>query len=205
MELTSRQLEIVDIVKESQPISGQNIAEKLNLSRATLRSDFSILTMLGILEARPKVGYLYSGELVDSIWYKQLYYKSIEDIMVPPLIIKKDVSIYEAVTMLFLYDIGSLYVGNEKNQLLGVISRKDLLRSTITNSNLKETPVAMIMTRASNVVTTTVNARIIDAGYLLMEHQVDSLPVISEENKIIGKVTKSRVMEYFIKNGLEME
>ena len=33
----------------------------LNVTRATLRSDLAILTMTGILDARPKVGYFYSG------------------------------------------------------------------------------------------------------------------------------------------------
>lgn len=205
MKLTSRQEEILKIVKHQQPISGEKIAEKFRLSRATLRSDFSILTMLGLLEARPKIGYLYSGKLVDSLWYKELYHQTISDIVLQPLIVTQDLSVYEAITMMFLHDVGSIYVGDENKHLLGVISRKDLLRVSITHANLNDIPVAMIMTRAANVITTNLTARMIDAGFLLDEHQVDSLPVLSVDNQIIGKVTKTAIMTYFIRHGLEME
>ena len=57
-----RQLKIIqDIVKENEPITSESIASILNVTRATLRSDLAILTMTGILDARPKVGYFYSG------------------------------------------------------------------------------------------------------------------------------------------------
>jgi len=49
----------VDIVKKNEPITSEQIAEKLNLTRAALRPDLSILTMSGILDARPRVGYFF--------------------------------------------------------------------------------------------------------------------------------------------------
>lgn len=59
MELTERQKQIIEIVKNNEPISGDNIASELNLSKSTLRSDLAVLTMIGILDARPKVGYIF--------------------------------------------------------------------------------------------------------------------------------------------------
>ena len=56
IELSKRQQQIVDIVKNNGPITGEHIAERLDLTRATLRPDLAILTMSGILEARPRVG-----------------------------------------------------------------------------------------------------------------------------------------------------
>jgi DNA-binding FadR family transcriptional regulator len=38
------------------------IAKKLNVRRATLRPDLTVLTMAGLLEARPRVGYFYTGK-----------------------------------------------------------------------------------------------------------------------------------------------
>ena len=61
IQLNPRQLKIIDIVKENEPITSESIASILNVTRATLRSDLAILTMTGILDARPKVGYFYSG------------------------------------------------------------------------------------------------------------------------------------------------
>ena len=43
MSLTQRQKTIVEIVKENQPIIGDEIAKRLSLTRSALRTDFSIL------------------------------------------------------------------------------------------------------------------------------------------------------------------
>ncbi len=77
MELSQRQMKIIEIVKEHQPISGETIAKQLGLSRATLRNDLSILTMTGLLDARPKVGYFYTGQTVEPLLFeKTLPYQS---------------------------------------------------------------------------------------------------------------------------------
>jgi len=62
IELNKRQEQILEIVKDNGPITGEQIAERLNLTRATLRPDLAILTMAGFLDARPRVGYFYTGK-----------------------------------------------------------------------------------------------------------------------------------------------
>ena len=66
MKFSPRQKEIVEIVKHNEPISGDEIAKKLGLTKSTLRSDFAVLTMTGVLEARQKIGYIYSCLLYTS-------------------------------------------------------------------------------------------------------------------------------------------
>ena len=207
MQLTSRQLEIIKIVKNSEPISGEAIAKTLGLSRATLRSDLSILTMTGLLDARPKVGYFYTGQTVEPLLYEKLYRKKVKDIMIPPLLIPQSTTIYDAVTHLFMYDVGSLYVKDDQDNLIGLLSRKDLLRAAISNPNTEKTPVAVIMTRMPNITTVTGEHTILDAGALLIQHSVDTLPVIDEDQpgKVIGKLTKTKLMEYFILAGKDIE
>lgn len=203
MELSQRQMKIIEIVKEHQPISGETIAKQLGLSRATLRNDLSILTMTGLLDARPKVGYFYTGQTVEPLLFEKLYHTKVAEIMIPPLLISQTVSIYEAVTTLFMYDVGSLYVKNDQDELIGVLSRKDLLRFAISNAAPEKTPVAMIMTRMPNIVTITPEETILTAGTLLGRHEVDTLPVVDpqEPKKVIGKITKTRLMNYFIQAG----
>ncbi|MEJ7485611.1 helix-turn-helix domain-containing protein, partial [Staphylococcus hominis] len=72
MELNQRQEQIIEIVKQHGPITGEHIADQLNLTRATLRPDLAILTMSGFLEARPRVGYYYSGKSKNKIIHEQL-------------------------------------------------------------------------------------------------------------------------------------
>ncbi|OTN86553.1 hypothetical protein A5819_003403 [Enterococcus sp. 7E2_DIV0204] len=207
MKLTSRQLEIIKIVKENEPISGDSIAKTLGLSRATLRSDLAILTMTGLLDARPKVGYFYTGQTIEPLLYEKLYKKTVEDIMLPPILIHQSTTVYDAVTNLFMYDVGSLYVKDDNDELNGVLSRKDLLRAAISNPNTEKTPVAMIMSRMPNIITITRDRTILEAGGLLMQHSIDTIPVVENDQpkKVIGKVTKTRIMSYFINAGNDIE
>lgn len=207
MKLTSRQLEIIKIVKENEPISGDSIAKTLGLSRATLRSDLAILTMTGLLDARPKVGYFYTGQTIEPLLYEKLYKKKVEDIMLAPILIHQSTTVYDAVTNLFMYDVGSLYVKDDNDDLNGILSRKDLLRAAISNPNTEKTPVAMIMSRMPNIITITRDRTILDAGRLLLQHSIDTLPVVESERskKVIGKLTKTRMMAYFINAGNDIE
>lgn len=207
MELTERQKKVIQIVKECEPISGDNIAKQLGLTKPTLRSDLSLLTMTGILDARPRVGYIYSGQTIEPLLYEELFHLKIGEIMVPPTIVNQTAPIREAVMELFLNDTGSLYIVNDQREFVGLVSRKDLLRATLNNQNLDETPVAMIMSRMPNIITITAEERIIDAGYLIMHQQVDSLPVMEKNGslKVIGKISKSKLLNHFVTAGYEME
>jgi predicted transcriptional regulator len=142
MKLSDRQKKIIEIVKEYQPVSGEKISELLDVSRATLRSDLSFLTMAEILQATPKVGYTYSGSNLESLFFYRTFRTKVEEIMMPPVMIKADTSIREAITSLFMYDVGSLYVVDEEQVLVGTLSRKDLLRASL-NSDIDGTPVAV--------------------------------------------------------------
>lgn len=207
VNFSDRQLKIISIVKDNEPISGEEIAKTLGVAKATLRNDLAVLTMIDVLNAKPKVGYFYSGKTTSSLLFDKLFHVKVETLMMPPMIVKQDVSVYDAIVTLFMYDVGSLYVTNDEGELSGIVSRKDLLRATINNAQIGSTPVAVIMTRSPNIVTVKRDIRILDAGYLLLQHKIDSLPVVdqSNETKIIGKITKTVITEYFIKSGLDVE
>lgn len=207
MELSERQKKIIKIVRSHEPISGDKIAEKLGLTKPTLRSDLSLLTMTGILDARPRVGYIYSGQTIEPLLYEELFHLKVQEIMVPPVFITQGTSIQDAITDLFMHNTGSLYVIDDEGDFVGLLSRKDLLRATVNNNNIGQTPVAMIMTRVPNIITITPKERIIDAGYLIIHQQVDSLPVVAEEgsSKVIGKVSKSKLLSHFVAAGYEVE
>ena len=188
MELTERQKQIIEIVKNNEPISGDNIASELNLSKSTLRSDLAVLTMIGILDARPKVGYIFSGLDFEPFIQEKLSTLVIDDIMAPSVIIGQDTSIRDAVTTLFMYDVGTLFVVDDQNELTGIVSRKDLLRSMTMSNNL-EAAVALIMTRMPNIYVTHPDMPALAAAKLISRHEIDTLPVVKEKGskEIIGK------------------
>lgn len=206
LKLSERQKKIVEIVKIQQPVSGERISELLDISRATLRSDLSFLTLVGILKATPKIGYTYSGSDLETLFFFDTFQKDVADIMTSPVLVTHDSYIQDAIITLFMYDADVLYVIDEDKLLLGIMSRKDLLRASL-NSNIDSTPVAVCMTRMPHIITCNKEMNILEAAALLQDHSIDSLPVVEEKNdrKIVGSVTKSALLDYIIQHARSAE
>jgi predicted transcriptional regulator len=133
IELNKRQEQILQIVKDEGPITGEHIADQLSLTRATLRPDLAILTMAGYLEARPRVGYFYTGKTGAQLLTDKIKKIQVQEYQSIPVVVNENVSVYDAICTMFLEDVGTLFVVDEKSQLVGVLSRKDLLRASIGN------------------------------------------------------------------------
>lgn len=200
MELTNRQEEIIAIVQNFEPISADIIAEKLKLSKSTIRSDLAVLATLGILEARTKVGYIYQGQALSPIVFSNLYRAEVSSIMSEALLVEGQMTIQDAITSLFRYDSGSLFIENQDNDLIGIVSRKDLLRFLLAGNPDLNTPVAVIMTRMPNVIVAFEDDKIYQAAHLLQLHEIDSMPIVSRENphKVVGKVSKTNILNHYI-------
>ncbi|TCP32353.1 CBS domain protein [Scopulibacillus darangshiensis] len=201
MELNKRQKMIIEITKESGPITGEQIAEKLNVTRATLRPDLAILTMSGFLDARPRVGYYYTGKtqsqlLTDKV--KKMTVSAYESI---PVVVQESSSAYDAICAMFLEDVGTLFVVNKDSVLTGALSRKDLLRASLGNQDLSTIPVSVIMSRMPNITLCHSDDLVIDVAKLLIERQIDGLPVVKETGKgleVIGRITKTNITRAFV-------
>jgi CBS domain-containing protein/biotin operon repressor len=209
IELTKRQERILQIVKDEGPITGEQIAERLNLTRATLRPDLSILTMSGYLDARPRVGYFYAGRPAGSVISERLHKLLVNDYKALPIVVQESASVYDAVVTLFLEDVGTLFVVNQKGYLAGVVSRKDLLRASLGNKSLEDIPVSIIMTRMPNIVTCTADESLYSAAKKLIDFQIDSLPVVkasdgdSRQYELLGRITKTTIAKAFVELGQE--
>ncbi|QCX32398.1 helix-turn-helix transcriptional regulator [Caloramator sp. E03] len=205
IKLTKRQEEIIELVKKNQPITSEKIAKLLNVTRAALRPDLAILTMTGILEARPKVGYLYSKKGNNNIIYDYIKEITVADIKTKPVVVTEDTIVYDAIIQLFLNDVGTIFVVHN-GYLTGAVSRKDFLKIAIGNTDVHKVPVGVIMTRMPNIITVMDEDSAYDAAKKIIEHEVDSLPVIEkvvteegkEALKITGKVSKTNITKLFV-------
>ncbi|AWM21554.1 transcriptional regulator CcpN [Bacillus subtilis] len=201
IELNKRQEHILQIVKENGPITGEHIAEKLNLTRATLRPDLAILTMSGFLEARPRVGYFYTGKTGTQLLADKLKKLQVKDFQSIPVVIHENVSVYDAICTMFLEDVGTLFVVDRDAVLVGVLSRKDLLRASIGQQELTAVPVHIIMTRMPNITVCRREDYVMDIAKHLIEKQIDALPVIKDTDKgfeVIGRVTKTNMTKILV-------
>jgi DeoR family transcriptional regulator, catabolite repression regulator len=205
IKLTKRQEEIIELVKVNQPITSEQLADKLSVTRAALRPDLAILTMTGILEARPKVGYLYSKSGGNNVIYDHIKEIRVGEIKSKPAIVTEDTTLYEAIVQLFLDDTGNIFVVNN-GCLTGVVSRKDFLKVALGNTDIHKVPVGIIMTRMPNIIYVNDKDLAYDAAKKIIEHQVDSLPVVEkvfedgrEQLKITGKISKTNITRLFVK------
>ncbi|MEK4028778.1 helix-turn-helix transcriptional regulator [Pseudobacillus sp. FSL P4-0506] len=201
IELNNRQEKILKIVKENEPITGENIAERLNLTRATLRPDLAILTMAGFLDARPRVGYFYTGKSGTQLLTENLMKIYVKDYQAVPVVVRENVSVYDAIVTMFLEDVGTLFVVDENSHLAGVLSRKDLLRASIGKQELNAIPVNIIMTRMPNITVCERDDLLVDVAKNLIERQIDAVPVVKKSAtgyEVIGRITKTNIAKAFV-------
>ncbi|WP_083465268.1 helix-turn-helix transcriptional regulator [Thalassobacillus sp. C254] len=203
IELTGRQEQIIDIVKNSGPITGEQIAEKLSLTRATLRPDLAILTMSGFLDARPRVGYFYTGKTGSQLLTEKVKQITVQEYQSIPVVVNQSSSVYDAICTMFLEDVGTLFVVDEYSTLIGVLSRKDLLRTSLGKQDLEAVPVSIIMTRMPNITVCQKDDLIIDVAQKLIDKQIDALPVVKEVDRgtkveVIGRLTKTNITKVLV-------
>ncbi|MDC2863371.1 MULTISPECIES: helix-turn-helix transcriptional regulator [unclassified Bacillus (in: firmicutes)] len=201
IELNKRQEHIIQIVKDNGPITGEAIAEQLNLTRATLRPDLAILTMAGYLEARPRVGYFYTGKTGGQLLSEAVKKIVVQDYQSRPVVVDKNVSVYDAICTMFLEDVGTLFIVDQNTLLVGVVSRKDLLRASLGKQDLASLPVNIIMTRMPNVTMCRKEDSLYDVAMDLIEKQIDSVPVVKDTKQgleVVGRITKTNITRAFV-------
>ncbi|MCX7570838.1 helix-turn-helix transcriptional regulator [Tumebacillus sp. DT12] len=211
IELTKRQGQILEIVRTEGPITGEQIADQLGLTRATLRPDLAILTMAGFLEARPRVGYFYAGKKNGQIFGEQLRKMLIKEHKAVPIVIAENTSVYDAIVTMFMEDVGTIFVVKDHGILAGVVSRKDLLKVAIGKQDTHEVPVSLTMTRMPNIVTLTGDETVYDGAKKLIDYQIDSIPVVKPLDdsgrtlEVIGRFTKTTIAKIFVELGENKE
>ncbi|WP_279390796.1 helix-turn-helix transcriptional regulator [Alkalihalobacillus sp. LMS39] len=203
IELTVRQQYILDLVRDNGPITGEQIAESLNLTRATLRPDLAILTMAGFLDARPRVGYFYTGKTGSQLLTEKVKKITVQQYQSIPVVVDDSSSVYDAICTMFLEDVGTLFVVDKNSSLTGVLSRKDLLRASLGKQQLESMPVSIIMTRMPNITMCMKDDLIIEVANTLITKQIDALPVVRKIDKgsgyeVIGRVTKTSMTKVLV-------
>lgn len=204
MKLSKRQEQIAQIVREEGPVTGSAIAEHLEVTRSALRSDLSVLTMLGVLDARPNVGYYYVGLSKETQTAERLKSFLVSDVLSQAVVVSGETSLYDTIVTIFTEDVGTILVCDD-SYLVGVVSRKDLLRASMGQTDSHAMPISMIMTPVSKVITVEPNDTLVEAAQKMIDYEVDCLPVVVREDvgnkkrlKVVGRVSKTTVAKVFL-------
>ena len=204
VKLSKRQEQIAQIVREEGPVTGSAIAEHLEVTRSALHSDLSVLTMLGVLDARPNVGYYYVGLSKETQTAERLKSFLVSDVLSQAVVVNGDTSLYDTIVTIFTEDVGTILVCDD-SYLVGVVSRKDLLRASMGQTDSHTMPISMIMTPVSKVITVEPTDTLVEAAQKMIDYEVDCLPVVVREDvenkkrlKVVGRVSKTTVAKVFL-------
>jgi acetoin utilization protein AcuB len=124
----------------------------------------------------------------------------------PAVTITPDTPLQTALNLMHKHRFRRLPVVDEKGRLVGLVSERDLLYASPPpatllsglglNHLLTELRVDEIMTR--NVLTATPDTFVEDAARLMVENKVGGLPVVDEDNQVVGVITETDVFRVFI-------
>ncbi|WP_293028159.1 CBS domain-containing protein [Natronococcus sp.] len=92
------------------------------------------------------------------------------------------------------HSVGSVIVVDERNRLEGILTTTDFVDIVAESQPKAETSVSRYMT--SDVVTTDAQTGIRDAADLMVEHGFHHLPVVDDEEGVIGIVTTTDLTAY---------
>ncbi len=160
--------------------------------------------MSGFIDARPRVGYFYSGKKNADLFGDTLRKLKVKDYKSTATVISDTETVYNAIVMMFMEDVGTLMVTRD-GFLAGVASRKDLLKVAIGGGDIHQIPVNLAMTRVPHVITIDADASLYDAASLMVNNEVDALPVVRQtengELEILGRVSKTTITRAFVELG----
>ncbi|ADC87442.1 CBS domain-containing protein [Staphylococcus sp. HMSC068D08] len=158
--------------------------------------------MSGFLEARPRVGYFYSGKSKNKIFKDQLRQYNVKDYMSHPVVVKGDMTVYDAICTIFLEDASTLFIVNNNNDFIGICSRKDLLRASMIGEDIHTMPISINMTRMPNVTYLEESELVVYAANQMIEKEIDALPVVRKKDnnkyEVVGRISKTTITKLFV-------
>lgn len=99
-----------------------------------------------------------------------------------PVTITKDQTVADALRLMKENRIGGIPVIDDEHHLIGIVTNRDLRFQRDLSL-----PVSEVMT-SENIITTT-NADLAEASQILLENKIEKLPVVDEENHLVGLIT----------------
>lgn len=100
-----------------------------------------------------------------------------------PVTIMRGKTVQDALNMMAEYHIGGIPVVDKDNKLVGIVTNRDLRFQTDMSRKIDD-----VMTKG-NLVVTHQQADLESASKILLEHKIEKLPVVDEENHLIGLIT----------------
>ena len=100
-----------------------------------------------------------------------------------PITIKRGKTVKDALDIMAEYHIGGIPVVDDDNKLVGIVTNRDLRFQTNGARLIDE-----VMT-SKNLIVTHQQTDLESASSILLEHKIEKLPVVDEQNHLLGLIT----------------
>ena len=135
-----------------------------------------------------------------------------------------EATLKEAVVMLLKYEISGLIVVNKENEVIGVISEKDIYRLIYPSyrdfyetpelfinfaemekeiGKKDQVPVKDFMT--SDVIKTIPDEYVMKVGAIMLAKQIHRLPVVDKRGRLVGVITRGSIYRNLFKKQLGLK
>ncbi len=106
-----------------------------------------------------------------------------------PVTISDKAMVGHALQLMKEYKIGGIPVINDQNDLVGIVTNRDLR----FQKDLSK-PIAEIMTK-ENIITAQQGTTLLEAEEILQKYKIEKLPVVDTHNKLIGLITYKDIIK----------
>ncbi len=106
-----------------------------------------------------------------------------------PIVLHENALVSDALNIMREYGIGGIPVINDQKQLVGIVTNRDLRFEKDIDR-----PVAEVMTK-DGLITTREMTDFSKATEILQKHKIEKLPVVDNDNKLIGLITYKDILK----------
>lgn len=158
---------------------------KLNIPFVSAAMDTVTEAKMAIAIAREGgIGVIHKNMTIEEQAQQVKYVKRAENGMISnPVSIRKEKTVGEALALMAEYKIGGIPVVDCDNYLVGIVTNRDLRFQRDMSKKIAE-----VMT-SDNLITTQQSTDLEAATDILQLHKIEKLPVVDNNNKLIGLIT----------------
>jgi len=129
------------------------------------------------------IGVIHKNMSIDKQASQVRKVKRAESVMIlEPVTINPDATVAEALNLMREYKIGGIPVTDRNGILKGIVTNRDLRFENNSSRKISE-----VMT--TDLITSDNQVNLEEAARILQKHKIEKLPVVDENNKLIGLIT----------------
>ena len=158
---------------------------KLNIPFVSAAMDTVTEAKLAIAIAREGgIGVIHKNMSIEEQALQVRFVKRAENGMISnPVSIRKEKTVGEALALMAEYKIGGIPVVDCENYLVGIVTNRDLRFQRDMDKLIDD-----VMTK-DNIITTRQSTDMEAAADILQQYKIEKLPVVDNDNKLIGLIT----------------